>query len=130
MRVESAFIESKPPIAVPITVASDPPVTIATASPNAIFMNATAIASFELAQALATENVGPRIPCFIDTLPEAALAMSIGTKKGEIRSYAPVGDVARTVSSTVMMPPIPVAMMTPVSCRTAGSTGKFASAIA
>ncbi len=81
-----------------------------------------------LAQALDTANTGPRSPNSIETWAEAALAISIGTKKGEMRSQRSVGPTARVVSSTVMMPPMPLAMMTPVRARTSGSSGSRASA--
>ncbi len=130
LRVDIAFIVQKPPIAVGMTVASLPPVTTATASPRMSLSYAVASASLPLAHADATANTGPRSPNCIEMCADAAFAISIGTKNGEMRSHFSPGPTSNVVFSTVMIPPIPVATMAPVRARTSGSSGNLASSIA
>ena len=72
-----------------VTVASAPPVTIASVSPLTINRYAVEIASLELAQALDAAKLGPCRPCHIEIWADAALLISIGMKNGLTRLAVP-----------------------------------------
>ena len=59
LRSDSAFMFAKPPIAIGVTVASEPPVIMTSASPYWIVRNASPIACALVAQAETSRSSGP-----------------------------------------------------------------------
>ena len=70
LRVESARIAAKPPIASGVTTDSEPPAIIASASPRRMMFTASPIACADVAQAVAVAVFGPLAPFRIETRPE------------------------------------------------------------
>ena len=70
----------------------------ARALPCTIMSNATPSASFELAHALETANIGPRKPYRIEICAGAALLINIGMKNGVMRLAVPAARAFVTVS--------------------------------
>src|SRR4029450_12537415 len=106
LRVDIAFMEQKPAIVSGMTMASDPPAIITSASPRWMILKESPIAWLPVAHAVTTEEFGPLAPKRIDTRPDAMFTMSIGMKKGETRS-GPFSRRFRCDSRRVGMPPMP-----------------------
>ena len=79
MRVDMAFIEQKPLIAVGTVAYSAPPVTMMSASPYWIRRMAMPMLWLEVAQADTAEKFGPLMPVMIDRWPETMLMIVDGT---------------------------------------------------
>ena len=80
---ERALIFANPAIVKAVTLASVPPVTIASASPANINLIAIPIASVAEAQAEVTVWFGPLSPHLIDKCPPAIFAIILGTNCGD-----------------------------------------------
>jgi hypothetical protein len=78
LRVDMAFIEQKPPIAVGDEPTSAPPATITSASPYWIMRMATPMLWFEVARGHRRET-RPLRPSMIDSWPGSMLMMVLGT---------------------------------------------------
>ena len=128
--LDSADIVLNEPKPKSVSVASAPPVTTASASPYWIMRAARPIACPLEAQADATANACPWMPCRIDTAAAAALGMYIGIPSGEIR-IGPFSRITSRFVCTVVKPPIPVAMISPMRIGSYGwPSDQPASAIA
>ena len=95
-----------------VIAASLPPVTITSASPTWISLNASPIALAAEAHAVATAEHGPCSPQRIETWPLAALTISLGITNGLIRD-GPFCIIAVCWVSNSFSPPIPEPMITP-----------------
>src|SRR5882724_7094317 len=84
LRVDSAFMEAKPPTPIGVMVASVPPQIIISAAPRSIILNESPMACAEAEQAVAVAELGPRAPYRIETWPEARFTIAEGIKNGEI----------------------------------------------
>src|SRR5215475_5980155 len=83
-RVDSAFIDAKPPTPIGVMVASVPPQIIMSAAPRSIILKESPIACAEAEHAVAVAEFGPFAPYRIETWPEARLTIADGMKNGEI----------------------------------------------
>ena len=70
----------------PVIAPSEPPVTMASATPWRIMLNDSPIAWADEAQAETVAKLGPLSPYRMETSPAAISGMNIGTKNGETRS--------------------------------------------
>ena len=120
LRVESAFIDEKPPTTASWIAASVPPASMMSASPRRMVSHDSPIAWAPVAQADTVAKFGPSIPNAIATWPEPTFAMPIGMKNGEIRS-GPRSAMSRTLSNSVATPPSPEPRMQPVRSASAPS---------
>ena len=93
---------------------SEPPATMAVASPCRMAWKARPMAWLEAAQAVVVQKLGPRRPSFMAIWPAAALGISWGTVNGETR-LGPFSRITASLASSELMPPMPVANTTPVS---------------
>ena len=120
LRVESAFIDAKPPTVASWIPASTPPAIMMSASPRRIVSHASPSAWPPVAQADTVAKLGPMAPVAIATCPEPTFAMPIGMKNGEIRS-GPRSAITRTLSNSVDTPPRPEPTITPVRAAVSSS---------
>src|SRR5256885_16466605 len=81
-RVDIAFMEQKPAIAIGVTVASVPPEMMTSASLCCRVRRASPIALADDVQADTVVKFGPLAPRLIEIWPEAMLLIIIGMKKG------------------------------------------------
>ena len=121
LRVDSAFIDAKPPSVASWMAASTPPAIIRSASPRRIVSQASPRAWPPLAQADTVAKLGPMAPVAMATCPAPTFAMPIGTKNGEIRS-GPRWPITSTFSNRVATPPSPEPMMTPALAAISASS--------
>ena len=112
-RVDSAFMDAKPPTVASWMLASTPPAIIMSASPRRIVSQASPRAWPPVAQAETVAKLGPSAPVAIAIWPAPTLAMPIGMKNGEIRS-GPRSPISSTLSNSVCTPPSPDPTITPV----------------
>src|SRR5262249_50014380 len=82
LRDESALAEINPPRPMYVIAASEPPVTMTSASPSWMQRSASAMASAADAHAVETARLGPHRPKWIETLPAAALGIIFGMTNG------------------------------------------------
>ena len=82
--MDSALAAQKPPTPSGLMVASEPPATIASASPYSISRAASPMLWLAVEQAVTVARFGPLYPYWIDTRPEIMLMIEPGTKNGEI----------------------------------------------
>src|SRR6266516_3325667 len=112
--VDRAVIWANATSAMSTNAASQPPATIASASPSWIAWKARPMAWLDAAQAVVVQKFGPRRPNAMAICPAAAFGMSWGTVKGETRS-GPLVCSTLSLASRELIPPMPVANSTPVS---------------
>src|SRR6267143_1210110 len=124
-RVESAFIEAKPPTPIGVIVASVPPHIIISAAPRSIILKESPMACAEAEQAVAVAEFGPRAPYRIEICPEARFTIAEGMKKGEILPGPPFSSFPCS-RSMMSNPPIPEETYTPTSSRSDCSCFQFA----
>ena len=103
---------ANPAIGVFATAASVPPANMTSASPYWMVLVARPMALFPEAQAVTSASTGPMRPKLMETWPAAMLAIIIGAAKG-FTLVGPLVSMRCTVSSMVLMPPMPVPMMVP-----------------
>src|SRR6202795_1746488 len=84
LRVESAFMEAKPPTPIGVMVASVPPQIIISAAPRSMILKESPMACADAEHAVAVAEFGPRAPYRIETWPEARFTIAEGIKNGEI----------------------------------------------
>ena len=116
--VDRAVMLLKPAIPVGVMAASDPPVRTASQTPEAMSRAALPMAWVLAAQAVTVASQGPRQPQRMEMAAPAALAIIMGTRKGETRR-APFSWRRTICSSSVCRPPTPVASSTPDRSRSA-----------
>src|SRR5919202_6153383 len=92
---------------------SEPPATMAVASPWRMAWKARPMAWLEAAQAVVVVKLGPRRASFMAIWPAAALGISWGTVNGDTR-LGPLVRITSSLASSELMPPMPVANTTPV----------------
>ena len=110
---DSAVMLPKPAIDVGVLAASVPPVTTASASPQAMRRAAYPMACVPAAHAVQIVSLGPLKPNRIEIDAPAAFAIIIGTRNGETRR-SPFSIRIATCSSRVWMPPTPVPKIVPM----------------
>jgi hypothetical protein len=106
LRVDSARIEPKPPTLIGVMAASEPPASMASASPRRMISNDSPTACADAEQAVQVARFGPFAPKRIDTWPAARLMIAEGMKNGEMRRGPPLSS-ASCSRSMVMNPPMP-----------------------
>ena len=88
-RVDRARMEANPPTLMGVMAASDPPQSMASASPRAMIRNESPMAWDPEEQAVQVAVLGPLAPNRMESCPAARLIMEEGMKKGEIRLGPP-----------------------------------------
>ena len=111
-----------------IMAASAPPPMATSQRPVATSRAAAAMAWVPAAQAVAIVSHGPCQPARMETWAAPALAIIIGTRKGETRR-APFSWNTPICSSSVSRPPTPVPKMTPERSGSAPRSPASASAM-
>ena len=116
LRVLRACMALNPPTPLGTMAASAPPLTIMSALPRRMRLNASASALDEEAQADEVMKLGPWNPYMMEIWPAQMSAIILGMKKGPNLgpSVAPVFVQLPTSSSKVFMPPMPTPYTTPM----------------
>ena len=117
---------ANPAIGVFATAASVPPANMTSASPYWIILVALPIALLPEAHAVTSASTGPIRPNVMEIWPEAMFAIIIGTANG-LTFAEPRVSMRCTVSSIVLMPPMPVPMMVPTRFGSSLAISSFAS---
>ncbi len=120
LRELRAFMLLNPATPVGRMVASAPPQTITSASPNFMMRQASPMLWLEVAQAVTMDMFGPPRPYSMEMRPEAMLLIMYGIMKGDTRA----GPLERSVAcwlSSVPRPPMPLPTMTPMRVLSSAS---------
>ncbi|MDT4840871.1 hypothetical protein FQZ97_747060 [compost metagenome] len=113
---------AKPPRLTRSMLASVPPQTATSASPQRIRRAASPMACTLAAHAVTGAPSGPLSPWRMDTWPAARLTRNDGTVNGD-RRCGPRASVVRTASAMAPKPPMPDAMTVAVRCWSCASVG-------
>ena len=112
LRLDRAFSEMNAATPRGVTAASDPPVIMMSDTPWRMLCVASPMAWAAEAQAVVMAELGPFSPKRIETLPAAALHISLGIVNGLTRS-GPFSSSFFAPVSNSSIPPMPVPMIVP-----------------